>query len=240
MDWQCAKCGKPVTPADKESISDATRRHSREAVHQWTGVRQVLPNGTTQRWLTPSERADRADRARAALLGADGSTERLDLCIPASSQTGRRLVIAQRRRRTPKNAGEVTGLVGTTLFCVAGLVILIGIAITGGDDEEPNRSPAELPTAVSPELEVSPSASYIPSPAPPIPLDSSTPAYTAEPGNGSNTTEGRPRETRENDGYYDGNYDNDDEWHSEYGNADEYYDGNYDNDDDYHREYGRN
>ncbi|MEY2231891.1 hypothetical protein [Streptomyces virginiae] len=31
-------------------------------------------------------------------------------------------------------------------------------------------------------------------------------------------------------GYCDGNYENDDEWHRDRGNADEYYDGNYDND----------
>ncbi|CAL9563753.1 hypothetical protein SUDANB58_04695 [Streptomyces sp. enrichment culture] len=43
-----------------------------------------------------------------------------------------------------------------------------------------------------------------------------------------------------NPDYYDGNYENDDEWHERYGSPDEYYDGNYDNDDEYHDRYGRN
>ncbi len=39
--------------------------------------------------------------------------------------------------------------------------------------------------------------------------------------------------------YYDGNYDNDDEWHERHGNPDEYYDGNYENDDEYHDRNGQ-
>ncbi|MGW1116285.1 hypothetical protein ACWD5B_04115 [Streptomyces tanashiensis] len=99
---------------------------------------------------------------------------------------------------------------------------------------EPGGSPTEKNTASTTAPE------YSSTPPPPTPLDSSAPAYHSEPGNSSTTADGLPRDTRDNDSYYDGNYDNDDDWHREHGNPDEYYDGNYDNDDDYHRKYGRN
>ncbi|MFI5725417.1 hypothetical protein [Streptomyces cyaneofuscatus] len=146
------------------------------------------------------------------------------------------------------------------LVCVVGFVILIGLVAMGGLDDEPAHNPSELPAAVPDVPDDSPSASYLPSPTPSIPVDTDAPEDPAELGDGSNTAEERPREAREDDDrydgnydndvrndehgsadeYYDGNYDNDNEWHNKYGNADEYYDGNYDNDDDYHRKYGRN
>ncbi|MFD9053130.1 hypothetical protein [Streptomyces zaomyceticus] len=99
---------------------------------------------------------------------------------------------------------------------------------------EPDDSPAESHTASAAAPE------YSSTPAPITPLDSSAPAYHSGPGNSSTTADDRPRDARDNDSYYDGNYDNDHDWHRKYGNPDEYYDGNYDNDDDYHRKYGRN
>ncbi|UZI30693.1 hypothetical protein [Streptomyces sp. VB1] len=250
MNWKCAKCGRAVIPAGEESISEATRHHSREVVHQWVGVRRVLPNGTTQQWLTPSERADRADRARTSRLRA-----------PLSAQTELRPVASTRRTRAlKKNGGKAPGFVHTALVCVAGFAILIGLAAMEGFDDESAHNPSELPAAVPDVHDDSPSTSYLPPPTPSIPVETDVPEDPAEPGNGSSTAVERPREARESDDnydgnydndvrrdehgsgdeYYDGNYDNDNEWHNKYGNADEYYDGNYDNDDDYHRKYGRN
>lgn len=246
MNWQCAKCGRAVIPAGEESISEATRHHSREVVHQWAGVRRVLPNGTTQQWLTPSERADRADRARISRLRA-----------PSSGQAELRPVTSTRRTRAlKKNGGKAPGFVHTALVCVAGFAVLVGLAAMGGFGDEPAHNPSKLPAAVPDVPDDSPSTSYLPSPAPSIPVDSEVPEDPAEPGSGSNTAVEQPREAPESDDrydndvrqdehgsadeYYDGNYDNDNEWHDKYGNADEYYDGNYDNDDDYHRKYGRN
>ncbi|WUX68658.1 hypothetical protein OG627_18175 [Streptomyces sp. NBC_01429] len=244
MDWQCAKCGIPLTLVDEESISDATRRHSSEAVHAWTGARRALPNGTEQRWLTPSERADRSERARIALLRPGYRSKLPDLDTSEQSRMKRGLPADQGRGETVKkvNGGAVWGFAAL----VVGFAMVIGVAIDS--DEEPGSSPSGLPTAVYSESDVSSAESYAPSspeseespPTPAIPFDSPATAYAPEPGKGLKTTRGWHRDARDNDGYYDGNYGNDGEWHRKHGNADEYYDGNYDNDDDYHRKYGRN
>lgn len=236
MDWQCTKCGAPITLADGESVFDATRRHSREAVHAWTGARRTHPNGTEQRWLTPSERADRSERASASR--------------PRSVDLSGHSAAHPRRGTVKKTSPAERWCPGSTApYLVVGLVIAVGIvAFLVSSAEEPDPSPFGPPATLYTEPDISPSQSYTAStteaedsstPAPPTPLDSSTPAYTLEPGNGPNTAGGQPRATSDNDRYYDGNYDNDDEWHHDYGNSDEYYDGNYDNDDDYHRKYGR-
>ncbi|MGW1464363.1 hypothetical protein ACWCPT_08420 [Streptomyces sp. NPDC002308] len=138
------------------------------------------------------------------------------------------------------------GLVGSALVLVVGLGAAFCVI---GSGQESRHGPPHQSTATSHEPEAGPSVSRAPAPpeadggptpATTVPLESSMPVYTPEPGNGSNTAEGRTHEARENGGYYDGNYDNDEEWHRRYGNPDEYYDGNYDNDDDYHRKYGTN
>lgn len=92
--------------------------------------------------------------------------------------------------------------------------------------------------AVVEEAEAARRAPMIPTP---------TPDYTYDPdpdparGSGSGTGgPGTSGDYGSNPDYYDGNYDNDNEWHERHGNPDEYYDGNYDNDDDYHDRYGRN
>ncbi|MFJ1787292.1 hypothetical protein ACIOML_23675 [Streptomyces anulatus] len=178
-----------------------------------------------------------------------------------SGQTELRPVTFTRRTRAlKKNGGKAPGFAHTALVCVAGFAVLIGLAAMGGFDDEPAHNPSEPSAAVPDVPDDSPSASYFPSPTPSIPVDSGVPEDIAEPGDGSNTAEERPREATESDDhyagshdndvrqdehgsadeYYDGNYDNDNEWHDKHGNADEYYDGNYDNDDDYHRKYGRN
>lgn len=63
MTWKCAKCGEAITLTNGEQIPEATRRHSRRAAHAWTGAHRTLPSGTVQRWLTPDERADQAEKA---------------------------------------------------------------------------------------------------------------------------------------------------------------------------------
>ncbi|MFJ2738299.1 hypothetical protein ACIO3O_01385 [Streptomyces sp. NPDC087440] len=114
---------------------------------------------------------------------------------------------------------------------VALTAIVAAVFVLDPEDETKRVSPGT--TTVQPEFDVTP-----PGLSGPSPLDSPLPAYTPQPGKGSNTTGGRPRGERDNDDYYDENYGNDDEWHRRHGNPDEYYDGNYDNDDDYHRKYG--
>ncbi|MEU9861640.1 hypothetical protein AB0D99_12235 [Streptomyces sp. NPDC047971] len=236
MDWQCAKCEKPITFADGESMGDATRRHSREAVHAWTGARRTPAAGVEQTWLTPSERADRSERASASRHNSVGLSE------SSAARPGKGTV-----RKTGKTERRAPS--GTLLYLVAGLVMAVAIvALPVSWGEEPDRSPSGSSTGLAPEPESSPSESSTASitepeagstTTTPPPLDSSSPAYTPEPGNAPNTEGGRPRDSRDNDSYYDGIYDNDDEWHRDHGNPDEYYDGDYDNDDDYHRKYGR-
>jgi hypothetical protein len=237
MDWQCTECGEPITFADGESISDATCRHSREAVHAWIGARRTLPTGAEQRWRTPSERADRSGRASASRPSFVG--------LSRGSAAGPGKGTLKKANRADRRAPS-----SIALCLVAGIAIALGIvAFPVNSAEEPDRNPSESSTDLYAEPDGSPSGSYTASitepeesstaTPPPTPLGSSAPTYTPEPGNGLNTAGGRPRDTGGNDSYYDGNYDNDDEWHRDYGNPDEYYDGNYDNDDDYHRKYGR-
>ncbi|MFE5485478.1 hypothetical protein [Streptomyces sp. NPDC056527] len=129
----------------------------------------------------------------------------------------------------------------SALYLVAGIVMAIGIGIAAfpvGSAEEPDRNPSGSSTVLYPEPDGSPSESHTASITEPEAGSTPTPSPPLG-SNGLNTAGGRPRETRDNDSYYDGNYDNDDEWHRDHGNPDEYYDGNYENDDDYHRKYGR-
>ncbi|WP_055598321.1 hypothetical protein [Streptomyces aureus] len=147
------------------------------------------------------------------------------------------------------NGAERWGPAGAALYLVAGLVIAIGfMAFPAGSAGKPDPSPSGPSTVLHPGPDGSPSEPYTASitepedsstPTSPTPVGSSAPAYIPEPGDGTNTAGGRPRDARDNDSYYDGNYDNDDEWHRDHGNPDEYYDGDYGNDDDYHRKYGR-
>ncbi|WP_327134380.1 hypothetical protein OG311_31185 [Streptomyces sp. NBC_01343] len=90
-------------------------------------------------------------------------------------------------------------------------------------------------------------AAHVPTPtvrpSTPAPAPSRTPAPSYTPpatsgGGGTSGGSGSSGRRGNNPGYYDGNYDNDDDWHRKYGNPDEYYDGNYDNDGTYHRKYG--
>lgn len=236
MDWQCTKCGEPITLAGGEAILDATRRHSRESVHAWTGARRTLSTGAEQRWLTPSERADRSERASASFPSSDGLSGHSAAC-------------PERETVRKTNKAERWAPAGIALYLVAGLVITIGIvAFPVSSTEEADRNPSGSSTALYPKPDSSPSESRTSSttvpegsstPTPPTPLVSTAPAYAPEPGSPPNTTGGRPRDARGNDSYYDGNYNNDDEWHRKYGNPDQYYDGNYDNDGSYHRKYGR-
>lgn len=249
MDWQCAKCGEAVPLAEGESISDATRRHSRDAIHPWVGAQRTLPDGTEQRWLTPSERADRPGRGQAARLNAGDRHGVSDVVAPARGGARRGFLTTRRRGRMMKPSGGkgVRRFVGIA-FLLAGLSV--GVATFAvGSDENADRSPPEQSTNLYPGPSVSPSGTYAPAaphspgdpvPTPPGALRNTAPTYVPESGKGSDFTGGRARDTRDNSSYYDGRYDNDAEWHRKYGNPDEYYDGNYDNDSDYHRKYGRN
>ncbi|MFD4595674.1 hypothetical protein [Streptomyces rubiginosohelvolus] len=105
----------------------------------------------------------------------------------------------------------------TALVCVVGFAILVGLAAMAGFDDEPAHNPSELPAAVPDVPDDSPSTSYIPSSTPSTLVDSDVPDDPAEPGDGSNTAEERPREARESDDHYNGNYDNDDDYHRKYG-----------------------
>ncbi|MEU9851867.1 hypothetical protein [Streptomyces sp. NPDC047974] len=147
-------------------------------------------------------------------------------------------------------------LIGTAVYLTVGLGAAVALGFlpaTEASDRAPSgvsasvpaesaSVPAESGTAV-PTPTVAPA---VPTPTPAAPT--AAPSAVTEPPvtlpapvpeRGTNATGGRQRDGRANDDYYDGDYDNDDDWHREYGDPDEYYDGNYDNDDDYHRKYGR-
>ncbi|MFJ9935550.1 hypothetical protein ACIRSJ_20835 [Streptomyces virginiae] len=112
-------------------------------------------------------------------------------------------------------------------------VLMLGAVAIGTssseDKPEPYKAPSH-PYQYTPPTTSTPVPSTMPSRATPTP-----PISTHKPPNDGSGPSGS---RGSNPGYYDGNYDNDDEWHRDHGNADEYYDGNYNNDGAYHDKYG--
>ncbi|MEV6204560.1 hypothetical protein AB0M64_31970 [Streptomyces sp. NPDC051771] len=144
-------------------------------------------------------------------------------------------------------------LIGAAVYTAVGLGAAVALGFlpaTETSDRAPSGVSASVPAESAPAA--TPAVTTTPTPVTPTPTPTPTPAAvttavteppftptTSAPERGAHATGGLQRDGRANDDYYDGDYDNDDDWHREYGDPDEYYDGNYDNDDDYHRKYGR-
>ncbi|MEU2506555.1 hypothetical protein ABZ621_17850 [Streptomyces sp. NPDC007863] len=128
-------------------------------------------------------------------------------------------------------------LIGAAVYTAVGLGAAVALGFlptTETSDRAPSGVSASIPPESAPAATTTPAVTATPAVTePPV-----TPT-TSAPERGVPATGGLRRGGRANDDYYDGDYDNDDDWHREYGDPDEYYDGNYDNDDDYHRKYGR-